>query len=213
VSPLPDDEGAGMMGTGIDRTTCRLAMAVGAVAIAADAAYFAFSAVGEPFGSINDVGNAITAVLAGWLAWSLRSRTGTPAAGLSLVGAAVGVGGSWMVLSGTSGWLLAAFVTGVGFALIGPSVVLASRSLAADRLVTRRFSLLGQVSGWIMLAGLLGILPALLRYDNPDTAPAWAWVPFLGWVSAFLLFPAWALWLGRQRSPSPAALAAAPLRA
>ena len=199
--------------TGIDRTTCRLAIAVGAAAIAADAAYLAFSAVGEPFGSINDVGNAITAVLAGWLAWTLRSRTGTPAAGLALTGAAIGVGGSWMVLSGTSGWLLAAFVSGVGFALVGPSVIIASRSLAADRLVSRRLSRVGQATGWIMLAGILGIVPALLRYDNPDTAPGWAWIPFLGWVSTFVLFPAWALWLGRQRSASPATATAVPSRA
>jgi hypothetical protein len=199
--------------TGIDRTTCRLAMAVGAAAIAADAAYFAFTAAGEPFGSINDIGNAITAVLAGWLAWTLRSRTGAPAAGLSLAGAAVGVAGSWMVLSGTSGWLLAAFVSGVGFALVGPSVIIASRSLAADGLLGRRLSRVGQATGWIMLAGVLGIVPALLRYDNPDTLPGWAWVPFLGWVSTFVLLPAWALWLGRQRTASPVTVITAPSHA
>jgi hypothetical protein len=184
---------------GIDQTTRRLATALGVSAIAADASFLVFTAVGQPFGSLNDAGNGLTAVLAGWLAWTLRGRTGSPVAGLSLVGAAVAVGGSWMVISGTSGWLLAGFVSGVGFALVGPSVVLASRSLVADGLVTRRFALVGQSAGWIMLVGVTGIVPALMRLDNDATAPAWAWLPFVGWISTFVLLPAWAIWLGRRR--------------
>jgi hypothetical protein len=185
------------MGSEIDQATRRLATGVGVAAIAADAAYFAFVAVGQPFGSLNDAGNGVTAVLAGWLAWSLRQRTGTPAAALALGGAAIGVGGSWMVVSGTSGWLLAGFVSGVGFALIGPSVILASRSLLSDGVVSRRFALVGQTAGWIMLVGALGIVPALMRMDDPGTAPTWSWLPFVGWISTFILIPAWAIWLGR----------------
>jgi hypothetical protein len=184
--------------TGIDDTTRRLATTLGVTAIAADACFFVFSAVGQPFGSLTAAGNARTPVLAGWLAWNLRTRTGMPAAGLALAGSAIGVGGSWMVLSGTSGWFLAAFVSGVGFALVGPSVILASRSLLADGLVSRRLAIVGQTAGWFTLAGLTGVVPALMRLDDPVTAPGWSWLPFVGWVSTFILLPAWAIWLGRR---------------
>ena len=189
--------------TAIDRTTASIAMAAGAVAIAADAAFGVFSSVGEPWGSINDVGNGAFGVLAGWLAWSVRRRTGLPAACLGLAGAAVAVAGSWLVLGGQTGWLLAGFVSTAGFSLIGPSVFLTSRSLEADGLVSRAIGRLGAAAGLIMSLGITGILPAAMRIDDAATAPGWAWLTFGGWIGAFLLYPVWSIIVGRRALQVP----------
>ena len=181
----------------IDQTTGQLATAVGAVAIAADATYAAFVAFGEPFGSINDVGYAATGILAGALAWRLRSRAGTVPTAAALAGAAVAVAGSGLVLTGTTGWLLAGFVSAVGFGLIGPSVVAANASLSADGLVPPRLALLGRVAGSVMTLGLTAVVPVAMRVDDAVTAPGWTWFTMVGWFGAVIVYPAWAIWLGR----------------
>ena len=187
----------------IDRTTAAFAMAAGVVAIAADVAFSVFSAVGEPWGSINDVGNGAFAVLAGWVAWSFRGRTGIPAAATALAGAAIAVGGSWLVLSGSSGWLLAGFVSSVGFGLIGPSMYLAARSLAAEGVISRGLGRLGLAAGAITIVGLTGIVPAVMRLDNDATAPGWVWVAFVGWVGTFVVYPVWSIVIGRRALQVP----------
>jgi hypothetical protein len=181
----------------IDQATGQLATAVGAVAIVADATYFAFVAVGEPFGSINDVGYAATGILAGALAWRLRSRAGTVPTAAALAGAAVVAAGSGLVLTGTTGWLLAGFVSAVGFGLIGPSVVAANSSLSADGLVPPRLVMLGRVAGSVMTLGLTAVVPVAMRVDDAATAPGWTWLTMVGWFGAVMIYPAWAIWLGR----------------
>ncbi|MFZ5854011.1 MAG: hypothetical protein ACOYXS_05810 [Chloroflexota bacterium] len=183
-----------------DRNTARLALATASAVVAADLAYVAFAAWGQPFGSLNDVLNAASAVLAGWLAWSLRGRAGRVAAALALVGAAVAVVGSALVLSGATGWFRAAFVSAVGLGLLGPAVVATSRSLGAAGAMSRRLTRIGVVAGLVMTMGLLAAVPAAIGFDDPATAPAWAWLPYAGWVGAFLLYPVWAAGLGIGRS-------------
>ena len=191
----------------IDSTTGRLATAAGVTALAADAAFVVFSAGVEPFGPINDVGNAIAGVLAGCVAWRLRHRAGGPATGLAIAGATVGVIGSWLVVSRTTGWLLAGFVSASGFALIGPSVALAARRLGAEGVLAPRLARFGEVTGWIMTLGVTAFAPVALRVDDASSAPFWAWLTFSGMVGAFVLYPVWAVMLGRQaRRPASAAV-------
>ena len=64
-----------------DRDTGRLALAVGAVAAGSAACLATFFAVGQPFGTINDIGNATAAVLSGGLAWRLRGQVEEPGGG------------------------------------------------------------------------------------------------------------------------------------
>jgi len=181
----------------IDQATGQLATAVGAVAIAADAVYVAFAAFGEPFGSVNDAGYAATGILAGSLAWRLRSRAGTAPTAAALGGAAVAAAGSGLVLTGTTGWLLAGFVSAVGFGLIGPSVVAASSSLSRDGVVPPRLATLGLVAGSVMTLGLTAVVPVAMRVDDAATAPAWTWFTMVGWFGTAIAYPAWAIWLGR----------------
>ena len=112
------------------RDTGRLALAVGVVAAGSAVCLATYFAVGGPFGTINDIGNAATGILSGWLAWRLRShvasRTARIVTGAALVGAAITVVGSALVVSGTTGFLFAGLVTSVGFAAIGTWLVVTS---------------------------------------------------------------------------------------
>ena len=117
------------------RDTGRLALTVGAVAVGSAVCLATYFAVGGPFGTINDVGNATTGILSGWLAWRLRrhilSRAANLAVGAALVGAAITVVGSALVVSGTTGFFFAGLVSSVGFAGIGTWLIVLNRSAGA----------------------------------------------------------------------------------
>jgi hypothetical protein len=182
----------------IDRTTARLALAVGVGVVASDVSFGIFAVVGEPFGSLNDLGNACVAILAGGLAWTLRARAGLGLTAAALAGSTVAVAGSALVLSGTTGWLLAGHVSTLGFALIGPAVIVASRSFAVDSGAAGQAARVGVAAGAVMLAGVAALAPVLMRVDDPSTAPAWTWLPFVGWIGSFVLFPIWTVRLARS---------------
>jgi hypothetical protein len=187
----------------------RLATATGVVALATDALLVTFFTVGEPFGTINDAGSAALGVLAGTVAWRLRAYGGAAATGAAIVGGAVVVTGSGLVISRTTGWELAGFVSSAGYGLIGPSVATISSGLAADGSVPRRLGQLGRVTGLLMTLGLVAAVPAALRFDDPATTPGWAWLTMVGWVGPAILYPVWALWLGRALGRRSQAVAAA----
>jgi hypothetical protein len=161
-----------------------------------------FFVVGGPFGTLNDVGNALLAVLAAALALTWGSPVPRAATSSAVVGAAIAVVGSALVISRTTGFFLAGLVSGVGFALIGAWLLVASRSLPPGGL--RR---LGTVAGASMLAGLVGVPAMVMRLDDMASAPGWVWLSFVGWIGTFVLLPAWALWLGRAPGRVRAAVA------
>ena len=121
-----------MMDDGRIRDTGRLAIATGLVAVGSAVCLGTYFAVGGPFGTINDVGNAATGVLSGVLAWRMRrqvsGRVGAAAVGAAVVGAAVTVLGSSLVVSGTTGFMFAGLVSSVGFAGIGAWLIVLNRS-------------------------------------------------------------------------------------
>lgn len=182
------------------RDTGRLAVAVGAVAFASAACLLTFEVVRGPFGTINDIGNATTGVLSAALAWRLRrqisGRAGDIAQGAATVGAAITVIGSALVVSGTTGFFLAGLVSSVGFAGIGAWVVVASRTFVGPEW-TPRLRTLGVVAGALMAFGILAVPGILLRLDDMETAPALIWIAFLGWFGTFVVYPAWAILMGR----------------
>lgn len=185
----------------VERYAGELAVILGVVGFVSVASLAIFFAVGGPFGSINDWTVGLLAALAGLLALGLSrtgdgSRAGRGWLALGLAGAAVAAIGAGLVISRTTGFVLAGFVESLGFGLVG--VWLISRSLAAGGSGEwpRRLARLGVVVGTVMAVGL-GALPAVvLRLDDMDTLPGWAWIAFVGWLGIFFLYPAWSLWLG-----------------
>jgi hypothetical protein len=103
-----------------------LAVATGVVGLLAAAFIFSFFSVGPPFGTLNDVFNALLAILSAVLAWMLFSGQlvqSTPLGRVMLVvavaGALMAVVGSALVLSGVTGWYLGGLYLATGSALIG----------------------------------------------------------------------------------------------
>jgi hypothetical protein len=188
-----------MMNDGRRRDTGRLAIAVGAVAAGSAICLATEFALRGPFGTLNDVGNGAAGVLSGWLAWRLRRQLQAPGdavVGLALIGAAVTVVGSALVVSGTTGYFLAGLVSSVGFAGIGAWLVALNRSEAAAAAWPTRVRALGVAAGALMALGVATAPGILLRLDDMATAPSWVWIGLIGWLGIFVVYPAWAIWLG-----------------
>ena len=188
--------------SGVDQATARLAFVTGVVALASFASLVIFFIVGGLFGPLNDAGNGLTGVLSAALAW----RLGGGAAGrfgvwLAVAGGLVVAVGSALILSGTTGFFLAGLVSSTGFGLVGIWLLALNRRPPAGW--PGRLATLGLAAGLLMAVGLVTAPGIALGLDDMETAPAWIWVGFVGWLGAFLAYPAWAVWLGRMGSPGP----------
>ncbi len=181
------------------RDTGRLAIAGGVAAAASAASLATFFAVQGPFGTINDIGNAVTGVLGACLAWRLRGRLMGRARDLAVAaavaGAAITVVGSALVISRTTGFFLAGLVSSVGFAGIGVCL-LALNGSAGMAEVPRRLRSLGVIAGGLMVLGIATAPGIAVGLDDMAAAPAWVWIGQLGWLGTFVVYPVWAIWLG-----------------
>jgi len=181
--------------------TGRLALAIGIAAAGSAACLATYYAVQGPFGTINDIGNAAAGVLSAALALRLRrqiaGRAGDVAVGGAIVGAAITVAGSALVLSGTTGFFLAGLVSSVGFAGIGAWLVVLNKGDAMAAVLPPRLRSLGIAAGALMALGIAAAPGIVLGLDDMATAPAWVWIGLLGWLGIFVAYPAWAIWLAR----------------
>lgn len=184
-------------------------VAIGMLIVASIASYAVFAVKGEPFGILNDLGNALAGAASGVLAWQVRRRAAAPAgpsgvatlAGTS--GAAVAVVGSVLTTTKITGYLLAAFVSTVGFALVGVWLIEYNRSLRLRPGVSRRLTTFGIATGSVMAFGFTHLPAAVLRYDDFKTAPVWTSVGFAAWAGTYFLFPAWCFWVARVGNGVP----------
>jgi hypothetical protein len=186
-----------------DRSVARVALTVGAVALVSVASLALFFTVGRPFGAINDATIGLVGVLSGLLAVVSNRRAvaglpviGTIATGAAVVGGVIVVAGSALVISQTTGFLLAGLVESAGFALIGLWLIALNRSAATASSWPRRLTSLGIAAGITMAIGLILVPGIAMGLDNMDTAPGWVWIGFLGWLGIFVLYPIWSIWLG-----------------
>ena len=184
--------------SGADQTTARLAIVTGVVALASFASLFIFFAVGGVFGPLNDAGNGLTGILAAALAWRLGGGVaGRAGVWLAVAGGLVTAIGSALILSGTTGFFLAGLVSSTGFGLVGAWLVAFSRGPATVGW-PRSMAALGTIAGALMLVGLVTAPGIAMGFDDMEAAPGWIWIGFVGWLGAFIAFPAWAIWAGRS---------------
>jgi hypothetical protein len=187
-----------------DATLRGLASAIGIVGPASATALAAFFVADEPFGALNDIGNAALGVLAGALAVDLR-RAGSPpglagalASGAGVAGAGLTVAGSALVLTDATGFFLAGLVSATGFALLGTWLVTLNRWAAtAAPDWPRGLTSLGTAAGSVMAVGLLSVPGVVQRADDMESAPWWLVAGGLGWLGTYVLLPAWTLRLRR----------------
>jgi hypothetical protein len=177
----------------------RVALVTGITAILAAVALVLLFTVDGAFGRVNDVLNAAVGVLSALLAIvALRSVGGSvPVVGLAVISAAITVVGSVLVMTGTTGFQLAGFVSGVGFALIGAWLVsaIAAGPLGASLSPTQ--ARLGLAAGGLMLAGIIGIAGVAMGIDTAEATPWWLWLYGIGWLGTYVVYPVWCLMVAR----------------
>lgn len=178
----------------------RIALVTGITAVLAAVALALLFTIGGPFGRANDVLNAAIGVLSAIFAIVvLRAIGGTPAiTAFAIAGAAITVVGSWLVMSGTTGFQLAGFVSAIGFALIGAWLILSISSGPLGASLTPGQARLGMVAGGLMLAGLIGIGGVAMGVDTAADTPWWLWLYGISWLGTYVAYPAWCLVLTRS---------------
>ncbi len=178
----------------------RIALITGIAAILAAVALILLFTVGDPFGRANDSLNAAVGVLSAVLALVvLRSVGGSvPFTAVAIVGATITVVGSWLVMTGTTGFQLAGFVSGVGFGLIGAwllaSIAVGPLGVSLSLIQAR----LGLAAGGLMLFGLIGLAGAAMAIDSAAATPWWLWLYGIGWLGTYVAYPAWCLLVARS---------------
>lgn len=173
----------------VTRHARTLATAVGVIGLASCASLIAFFVVGGPFGLINDLGNAVLGVFCAALAIARPDGTRGPGRAAAVLGAAVTVLGTLLVISGTTGFFLAGLVSAVGFALIGVWLLTTARG---DRLAV--------IAGAVMLLGFIGSPGIAAGWDDMGSAPVWIQAGGVSWLGTYVLLPVWSLRFGRVRA-------------
>jgi hypothetical protein len=176
-----------------------MAIALAAVAVGSLVSIALFFSVGGVFGPINDVGNGLIGLLSAALAFLLVSQAGGWAGvAASVIGAGVAVLGTWLVMSGTTGFVLAGFVSTVGFGLIGVWLALVAWGPMGDAWFGG-LRVLAQIAAVAMIVGGLVAIPAVLqRIDSYETMPGWVWLFSIGWIGVYVLLPVVMFTLGRR---------------
>ena len=197
------------MSANVVRTT-RLAPSVGwtagAVAVtvpAAIALLIVYYAVGGPFGTLNDLANALVGILSAVLA-AQTARHGVHPAAVAAAGAGgvLMVVGSWLVITGRSGWVLAGLVSALGAALVGAWLLALNVAVARTGTLSGGLTRLGSVSGAVMLLGVLVIPEILARSDTWEDLRWFGMAGFAGWLGLYVGYPVWCArlaWAVRQR--------------
>jgi hypothetical protein len=186
-------------------TTGWIAIATGISAILAAVFLILMYTVNPSFGRVNDVFNSIIGITSVVLALRLFAEfhSKSPlisqiAIALALIGAIFTIIGSILILFGFTDFVLAGWYSSIGYALIG--IWLAGFCFAFLRGVQLPHSLVifGIVVGVFMAIGLLGIPGIFAGIDSMESMPWYLYIAFFGWLGTYILYPIWAILLGRH---------------
>ena len=186
----------------LSRTVGWMAISTGIVGILGVVFLLLFFSIGQPFGTLNDIFGGLLAITSGILAWSMyleyhaRSSGGLVALIVALVGVVIAVIGSVLVIFKFTGWVLAGFYSGVGFALIGLWLAMFCYSLLRSSVLPHNLIIFGFVIGVLMALGLISILGIVSGIDSMDSIPWYLNIGFVGFFGTFL-YLIWAIWLWR----------------
>ena len=137
-----------------------------------------FFAMGGPFGALNDWSIGVSGVLAVTFVLAIRatdvadaSVDGVILRAVAVVGDILVVVGAWLVISDTTGFLLAGLVESLGFALFGCWLIALSRSMAPGGRWPPRLPTLGYATGILLVIGLIVAPGIVMGLDDMDTRP------------------------------------------
>jgi hypothetical protein len=164
-----------------------------------------FFAVGQPFGTLNDIFIGLTAILSIVLAWMFYPSHHAQSPILSqltiviaIIGALVVVIGSVLTIAGITGWYLSGLYMAAGNALIGLWLIAINYSSWQGTPFPFGLVIFGLISGVILTLGLVAI-PGIFRgIDSKEytltLVNAFWWTSALGWL---VLYPIWCVLTGR----------------
>jgi hypothetical protein len=154
------------------------------------------------FGPLNDLGVAAAAVLQAVLAWRLLGMSGEswPDVGViaAVVGAAVAVLGSGLVISGVTDWFVAGVVSVLGYAFLGVWMVAANHRARSVEAWPTALASFGLLIGAIMCVGFLALSAFRGGVGSPASAPWFIWAAYANGVGWFILLPIWNYRLGHH---------------
>jgi hypothetical protein len=192
------------MSANVIRTTrlpSRLIATTTALAVTVPAAIVllvVYYAVGGPFGTLNDLANALVGVLSAVLAVQ-TARPGVPAAAVVTagVGGALMVVGSWLVITDRTGWVLAGLVGAVGTGAVGAWLLTFNVIAGRTGMLARPLARLGTVSGAVSTLGLLAVPDAVARVDAWDDLHWSGVLALMSWLGVYLGYPLWCALVAR----------------
>jgi hypothetical protein len=176
-----------------------LAIILAVVAIATVVSLVIFFTVGGPFGSLNDAGNALIGLLSAALAIMVITQAGGwTGVAAAVIGAALTAWGSWLMMSGATGFVLAGFVSTAGFGSIGLWLALMAWEPTAEALFGSLLTVARIAAVAMIVGGLVAIPAALMRIDSYESMPGWVWLFSIGWLAVYVLYPIVTFGLGRN---------------
>ena len=182
-----------------------VAFGTGIVVILAVICLILMFAVSISFGAVNDVLNGMIGIFSVVLAWMLFAthHAKSPfisqiALALAVIGAIFSIVGSVLILYGFTGFFLAGLYSAFGNALIGVWLMAYCYSLLPSDVLPHRLIVVGFIGGAFMALGLIGIPGILARIDSMTSMPWYLYLALFGWLGTYVLYPIWAIWLGRN---------------
>ena len=156
------------------------------------------------FGTINDILNSVLAIFIAVLAWKFYTQFHTRAPltsqvtlVLAVLGAILAVVGSVLVIFRFTGFVLAGWYTGLGYALLGLWLAAYCYSMLGSDIFPNKLVIFGIVTGIAMVTGILSLAGILSRIDSMETLPWYLNIAYLAFLGIYILYPIWAIWLGR----------------
>ena len=108
------------------------------------------------------------------------------------VGAVLMTWGSWLVITDTTGYVLAGLVSALGLSAIGTWLLLVHQRTGGGA------ATLGRATGAVMASGLLALPGVLQGVDDHSGAPWHVYVAGMSWLGAYVLLPAWCARLAKR---------------
>jgi hypothetical protein len=182
------------------------ALTIAVVDAAGIASFIAFSLVGGPFGTLNDIANGAMGALSTLLALQMYARSEpdrlrvAPAA--SILGGVIMIIGSVLVIFEITDWYLASLVSSLGAAFIGLWLFIVDRWRGGLLELPASTRLLGRVAGIVMLFGFFAMPGILAGVDDWESSPWYVTASQVSWLGTYLLFPLWCVLLTRARRPA-----------
>jgi hypothetical protein len=116
---------------------------------------------------------------------------------LAVVGAIFTIIGSILIIFGFTGFVLAGWYSGFGYALIGFWLAAFCYAFLHGDFLPHNLVIFGIVVGAFMAIGLLGIPGIVAGIDSIESMPWYLYGAFFGWLGIYILYPIWTIWLGR----------------